>query len=190
MGVLPSLKSIKKGVSLSYNDEPYLVVGAQFIQMQAQKPTMKTKMKNLVNGKVLEISFHPGDKLETADLQRKKCDYLYNDGDNYYFMTTDDFEQFDLSSENVGELSGYMKEGDKVDVLYYNDSPVSLSLPTKVELKVVSAPEGVKGNSAQGRVTKSAELETGITVQVPLFIKEGEVIRVNTDTGEYSERAQ
>lgn len=189
MAILHNLKGIKKGISLTYNDEPYLVVGAQFIQMQAQKPTMKTKMKNLVNGKALEISFHPGDKLEIADLQRKKCDYLYTDGSSYHFMTTDDFEQFSLNSENVGDLAGYMKDGDKVDVLYYNSEPVSISLPTKVELKVVSAPEGVKGNSAQGRVTKGVELETGITIQVPLFIKEGEMIRVNTETGEYSERA-
>jgi elongation factor P len=165
------------------------VVDAQFIQMQACKPTMKTKIKNLISGKVLEVSFHAGDKVETADLLRKKVDYLYNDGSNYHFMTTDDFEQFELSKEAVGELAGYMKDGDKVDALYFNGNPVAINLPTKVELKVASAPEGVKGNSAQGRVTKAAEMETGITIQVPLFIKEGEMIKVNTETGEYSERA-
>ena len=189
MAVIPNLNGIKKGTKINYENEPYLVVDAQFIQMQACKPTMKTKIKNLISGQVLEVSFHPGDKVETADLLRKKVDYLYNDGAKFYFMTQDDFEQFELSAETVGDLSGYMKDGDKVDALYYNGNPVAISLPTKVELKVISAPEGVKGNSAQGRVTKAAEMETGITVQVPLFIKEGEMIRVNTETGEYSERA-
>lgn len=189
MAVIQNLNGIKKGMSINYEGEPYLVTDAQFIQMQACKPTMKTKIKHLITGKVLEVSFQPSDKVEIADLQRKKCDYLYNDGNKYYFMTQDDFDQFELEKKNIGALTGYMKDGDKVDILYYNGNPVSISLPTKVELKVASAPEGVKGNSAQGKVTKAAEMETGITIQVPLFIKEGDVIRVNTETGEYSERA-
>jgi len=190
MAVIPNLNGIKKGMSINYDGDPYLVVGANFVRMQMRKPVMQTKMKNLLNGKVVEINFHPGDKIETADLQRRRSDYLYNDGSSYFFMTADDFEQFELPAENVGDNAGYMKDGDKVDALYYNGSPVSISLPGKVELKVVSAPEGVKGNSAQGRVTKTAELETGIEIQVPLFIKEGEIVRINTETGEYCERVQ
>lgn len=189
MAVIPNLNGIKKGLNLNYEGNPYLVVEAQFVRMQACKPTMKTKMKNLLNGKVLEINFHPGDKVETADLQRKKVDYLYNDGNNYFFMAQDDFEQFELTKEVVGESAKLIKDGDKVDALYFNGQPVAISLPPTVKLKVVSAPEGVRGNTAQGRVTKSAELETGISIQVPLFIKDGDVIRINTDTGEYMERA-
>lgn len=188
MSIIPNLNSIKKGINVIYENDPYVVVEANFVRMQQRKPVMQTKMKNLLNGKVAEVNFHPGDKVEEAELSRKKSDYLYNDGDNYYFMAQDDFEQFSLPKENIADLAGYMKEGDKMDTLYYNGNPVSISLPAKVELQVVSAPEGVKGNSAQGRVTKTAELETGLEIQVPLFVKEGDVIRINTESGEYCER--
>lgn len=186
--MISSLNDIKKGLSVLHEGEPYVVVEANFVRMQQRKPVMQTKLKNLINDKVAEINFHPGDRVEEADLQRKKVDYLYSDGENYYFMSQDDFEQFAIDKPTIGSQAGYLKDGDKVDALYFNGAPVSISLPPKVDLKVVSAPEGVKGNSAQGRVTKTAELETGISVQVPLFVKEGEVIRVNTDTGEYVER--
>ena len=161
---------------------------AHFVRMQQRKPVMQTKLKNLINGKVAEINFHPGDRVEEADLQRKKVDYLYNDGENFHFMAQDDFEQFTISKENIATQIDYLRDGDKVDALYFNGNPVSISLPPKVELKVVSAPEGVKGNSAQGRVTKTAEMETGLKIQVPLFVKENDIIRINTDTGEYVER--
>ncbi len=186
--MISSLNDIKKGLSVIYEGEPYAVVEARFVRMQQRKPVMQTKIKNLLNGKVAEINYHPGDRVEEADLSRKKADYLYNDGSNYFFMTQDDFEQFSLKKEKIGDQVGFMKEGDKVDVLYFNNNPVSISLPPKAELRVVSAPEGVKGNSAQGRVTKTAEMETGISIQVPLFVKEGDVIRINTESGEYVER--
>jgi len=186
--MISTLNDIKKGLNVIQNDEPYVVMEANFVRMQQRKPVMQTKLKNLLNGKVAEVNFHPGDRVEEADLMRKKVDYLYNDGDNYYFMSQDDFEQFSIAKENIGDKAGFLKDGDKVDALYFNGNPVSVSLQPKVELKVVSAPEGVKGNSAQGRVTKVAELETGITIQVPLFVKGGDTVRINTETGEYVER--
>ena len=188
MAVIPNLNGIKKGANIIYEGAPYVVSEAHFVRMQMRKPVMQTKIKNLLNGKVTEVNFHPGDKVEEADLQKKKVDYLYNDSHNFYFMTASDFEQFSLPGEVVGHLVNYLKEGDRADVLYFEGNPVSLSLPTKVELKVVSAPAGVKGNSAQGRVTKTAQLETGVSLQVPLFVKEGDIIRVNTETEEYCER--
>ncbi|HLD28552.1 MAG TPA: elongation factor P [Patescibacteria group bacterium] len=187
--MLSTLNDIKKGLNIIYKNDPYLVVEANFVRMQACKPTMQTKLKNILTGKMIENNFHPGDKVEEANLERKKVDYLYNDGDNFYFMTQNDFEQFQLKEETLGNQAKYMKDGDKVDVLYFNGIPVSISLPPKVELKVISAPEGVRGNTAQGRATKPAELETGITIQVPLFVKDGDVIRINTETGDYMERA-
>lgn len=186
--MISTLNDIKKGLNVIVEGEPYVVVEAHFVRMQQRKPVMQTKLKNLINGKVAEINYHPGDKVEEANLQRKKVDYLYNDGSNYYFMSQDDFEQFSIEKESIANQIGFMKDGDKVDALYFNNNPVSISLPPKVELKIVSAPDGVKGNSAQGRVTKTAELETGMNIQVPLFVKEGDVIRINTDTGEYVER--
>lgn len=186
--MLSSLNDIKKGLNILYEGEPYVVAEANFVRMQQRKPVMQTKMKNLLNGKVAQVNFHPGDRVEEADLMRKKADYLYNDGTSYNFMSQDDFEQFSIAKESVGDKVGYLKEGDKVDALYFNGNPVSVSVLPKVELKVVSAPEGVKGDSAQGRVTKAAEMETGITIQVPLFVKEGDIIRINTESGEYVER--
>ncbi|OQA36783.1 MAG: Elongation factor P [Parcubacteria group bacterium ADurb.Bin326] len=185
---ISTLNDIKKGVNVLHEGEPYLVVEANFVRMQQRKPVMQTKMRNLLNGKVAQVNFHPGDKVDEADLMRKKVDYLYNDGENWFFMSNDDFEQFTLPKESLGDKIGLMKEGDKVDALYFNGNAVSVSLQPKVELKVVSAPEGDKGNSAQGRVTKTAELETGMNIQVPLFVKEGDIIRINTETVEYVER--
>jgi elongation factor P len=186
--MISTLNDIKKGLNVIHNSEPYLVADAKFVRMQAQKPVMQTKLKNLLTGKVIEITYHPSDKVKEANLQRKKVDYLYNDGQKYFFMSTDDFEQFDLPNDIVGDQSKFMKEGDKVDALFFNGNAVSISLPAKVELKVTSAPEGVKGNTAQGKVTKPVELETGVTIQAPLFIKDDDVIRVNTEDGTYSER--
>jgi len=188
MSVIPNLNGIKKGTNIIYEGAPYVVNEANFVRMQMRKPVMQTKIKNLLNSKVTEVNFHPGDKVEEADLQKKKVDYLYNDSSNFYFMTANDFEQFSLPAAVIGHLSNYMKEGDKVDVLYFAGKPVSISLPTKVELKVVAAPAGVKGNSAQGRVMKTVELETGVNIQAPLFVKEGDIIRVNTESEEYCER--
>jgi len=188
--MISTLNDIKKGLNIIQNGEPYVVMEANFVKMQMRKPVMQTKLKNLITGKTMEVNFHQGEKVDEADLLRKKVDYLYNDGENYYFMAQDDFEQFAIGQDSIGGQVGYLKEGDKVDALYFNSNPVSISVAPKVELKVVSSPEGVKGNSAQGRVTKTAELETGISIQVPLFIKEGDMIRINTDTGEYVERVQ
>lgn len=185
---ISTLNDIKKGINVLHEGEPYVVVEANFVRMQQRKPVMQTKMRNLLNGKVAQINYHPGDKVEEADLMRKKVDYLYNDGNAYYFMSGDDFEQFALDKESLGEKIGFLKEGDKVDALYFNGNAVSVSLQPKVELKVISAPEGDKGNSAQGRVTKLAELETGVSINVPLFVKADDTIRINTDTGEYVER--
>jgi len=185
---ISTLNDIKKGANILHEGEPYVVVEANFVRMQQRTPDMQTKMRNLLNSKTVQVNFHPGDKVDEADLMRKKVDYLYNDGANWYFMSQDDFEQFSLPKELLGDKTGLMKDGDKVDALYFNGNAVSISLQPKVEIKIASAPEGEKGNSAQGRVTKTAELETGLNIQVPLFVKEGDVIRINTDTGEYVER--
>ena len=188
MATISTLNDIKKGLNILHEGEPYVVTEANFVRMQQRKPVMQTKMKNLLNGKVAEVNFHPGDRVEIANLQRKKVDYLYSAGQDYFFMSQDDFEQFCIDKDTIGDKVGYLKDGDRVDALYFNGNPVSISLQPKVELKVISAPEGVKGNSAQGRVTKTAELETGLNIQVPLFVKEGDIIRINTESGEYTER--
>lgn len=187
MSVLPSLNSIKVGLTILFNGEPYQVQTANFVRMQQRKPVMQTKLKNLINSKVLEYSFKAGEKVEEADLERKKCDYLYTDQTGVYFMDTESYEQFAIDTDLLGERTKLLKEGMQVDVLYFNEKPITVSFPPKVDLKVVTAPPGIKGDSA-GSVTKQVTLETGLVVGAPLFIKEGDTIRVSTETLEYSER--
>lgn len=185
---LDSLNSIRPGAHIMYNGEPHQVMTANFVRMQQRQPVMQTKMKNLLSGKVVEYSFKPGDKLEKPDLERRKADYLYADISGIHFMDTQTYDQFGLDAAMLGERAKLLKEGTQVDILTYNGNPISVSLPPKIDLKVVSAPPGIKGDSASN-VTKQVELETGLSIATPLFIKEGDMIRVNTETLSYVERA-
>lgn len=187
MSVLPSLNSIKVGLTILFNGEPYQVQTANFVRMQQRKPVMQTKMKNLVNGKVLEYSFKAGERVEEADLERKKCDYLYADQTGSYFMDIESYEQFVIDQVLLGDRIKLLKEGTQVDVLYFNDQPITVSFPPKIDFRVTSAPPSIKGDTA-GNATKQVTLETGLTINAPLFVKEGDTVRVNTDTLEYAER--
>ncbi|MFH1427373.1 MAG: elongation factor P, partial [Patescibacteria group bacterium] len=149
---------------------------------------LKTKLKNLINGNILEKTFQGNDKAVEAETETKKVNYLYKDENEAYFMDNETYDQFSLNLDQIGERQKFLKDGTEVNLLYFSGNPVALELPVKIELKVISAPPGVKGNSA-GNVTKQIELETGAKINAPLFINEGDVIRVNTDTGEYVERA-
>ena len=149
---------------------------------------MKIKIKNLINGNILEKTLQGNDKVENANTEKKKCNYMYSDENNSYFMDNETYDQFSLPLEQLGEKKKFLIDGTDVDTLYFEGKPVSVDLPIKMKLKVISAPPGVKGNSA-GNVTKKVTLETGAEISVPMFIKEGEVIIINTDSGEYVERA-
>ncbi|MBI5135614.1 elongation factor P [Candidatus Uhrbacteria bacterium] len=188
MSVLPSLNSIRVGMILLYNGEPYQVQIANFVRMQQRKPVMQTKMKHLVTGKVLEYSFKPGERVEEADLEKRKANYLYSDQTNAYFMDQSNYEQFGIELPVLGDSGDFIKEGTEVVAVIFNGNPISVELPKKIDLKVTSAPPAVKGDSAQGRVMKVVTLETGATIQAPLFINEGDIIRINTETMEYVER--
>lgn len=188
MSVLSSLNDIKQGVAIVYSGEPYMVVGANFVRMQQRKPVMQTKLRNLINGKVLEITFKPGDRVEEAEVGRKAATFLYAANDEVYFMDGETFEQVSLSREDVAAALPYLREGTPLELRTFNDKAVGIDLPPKMDFKVTAAPEAVKGDSAQGRVTKVAKIETGAEIGVPLFIREGDTIRVNTQTGEYVER--
>lgn len=183
-----SLSDIKIGSKFTIQGEPYVVLSANFVRMQQRQPVMQTKLRNLISGKVLEVTFKPGDKLEEADLENKKATYLYKDEENAYFMDSESYEQFFFSVSQVEDKIGFLKEDTEVEVMRFEGKPVSIELPKKIDLKVTEAPPGIKGDTAQGG-TKQITLETGQVVNAPLFIKVGDVIRVNTDTGEYVERA-
>ncbi|KKW22135.1 MAG: Elongation factor P [Parcubacteria group bacterium GW2011_GWA2_51_12] len=178
---------IKKGVIIVWNSEPHEIMTSQFVRMQQRRPVMQTKMRNLSTGKVVEYSFKSGERVEGAEIIKHKAQYLYHDDQGAHFMDQETFDTITISKELSEDKVGYLKEGEPADLLFFNDKPLSIELPIKVALKVVSTPPGIKGDTATGG-SKPATLETGLVVNVPLFIKEGDAIKVNTQTGEYAER--
>lgn len=183
------INDLKKGVAITYNGEPYVVIFSQHLKMGRGGGIKQTKLRNLINGAVIEKNFKGNDSFESADLERRKTQFLYADSEGANFMDQESFETLTIDGDSVADQVGYLKEGEIVTVLMFEGKPVSIDIPVKVELKVVSTPGASKGNTASGGAQKQAKLETGISVQVPMFINEGDVIRVNTETGEYVERA-
>ncbi|MCX6797607.1 MAG: elongation factor P [Candidatus Falkowbacteria bacterium] len=182
-----NFNEIKTGKVIKVNDEPYVIIKTEHHKMGRGGAVLKTKLRNLINGNMLERTFQGAEKADEAETQTKKANFMYKDKDEAYFMDNENFEQFSIGLEEIGEKEKFLKEGTDVNTLYFNNKPVTIDLPIKVEFKVISAPPGVKGNSA-GNVNKQVELEGGAKINVPMFINEGDIIRVNTDTGEYVER--
>lgn len=179
---------LKKGAIILFNSQPHEIMRSQFVRMQQRKPVMQVKMRNLQSGKVVEYSFKSGERIEAADIEKHKAQYLYKDQTGANFMKQNDFETIVLSEELSSDKVGYLKEGEEVSIQFFSGQPISIELPVKVELLVKSTPPGIRGDTATGG-TKPATLETGLTINVPLFIKEGDKVRINTETGEYVERA-
>ena len=182
-----SLNEIKLGKVVQINNEPLVVIKADHHKMGRGGAVLKTKLKNLISGNVMERTWQGNDKAEEADVARKPANFLYQDENYAYFMDNENFEQFNLPLDQLGGKDKFLKDDTEVQILYFDNNPVAVDLPIKVELKVISAPPGVKGNSA-GNVNKTVELETGAKLQVPMFVNEGDIIRVNTETEEYAER--
>lgn len=183
-----NINEIKIGKVLVANNEPYIVTKTDHHKMGRGGAVLKVKMKNLINGNVLDKTFQGNDKAEEANTERKKANFMYKDETDANFMDNETYEQFTLALDQIGDKQKFLKDDTEVDVLYFDNNPVAIDLPIKIKLKVIMAPPGVKGNSA-GNVTKQIELETGASISAPLFINEGDEIIVNTDTGEYVERA-
>jgi elongation factor P len=183
-----AINEIKVGKLLNISDEPYAVIRTDHSKVGRSGAVLKIKLRSLVTGNVLDKTFQGNDKAEEAETEKKKANFMYKDETEAFFMDNENYEQFNIGLDKIGEKQKFMKDGTDVDVLYFQNKPIAIDLPIKVELKVTSAPPGVKGNSA-GSVTKLVELETGAELSTPMFINEGDVIRINTDTGEYVERA-
>lgn len=181
------LNDMKIGTIILWENQPVQIIWSNRMRTAQRKPVMQTKMRNVITGKVYEYSFKFGESIEEADVVREKANFLYADADGTHFMNPETFETIDIQKEVTEEQEKYLKEGMPVSILRFNDKPVSIELPIKVELKVTEAPPDTKGNSG-GNVTKPVTLETGLIVNAPMFIKEGEVIRISTVTGEYVER--
>jgi len=172
-----------------FNGEPWEVLTSHVFRKQQRKPVNATKLKNLITGKVTEQSFHVSEKVEEAEIDSKEAKYLYNNKGEYWFCDpANPADRFQLSNEVMGPRGKFLKVNSIIEVLSFEDTTIGVKMPIKVELKVVEAHPAVKGNTAQGG-TKTVKLETGAEIQVPMFIKEGEVVRVNSETGEYTERA-
>ena len=183
-----NINEIKLGSLIEVSDEPYIVIKADHHKVARGGAVLKTKLKNLISGNVLEKTWQGNDKAKKADTEKKKANFMYKDENNAYFMDNETYEQFSLPLEQLGGKQKFLCDGTDVNILYFKNNPMAIDLPVKIDLKVVSAPPGVKGNSA-GNVTKVVELETGVEISAPMFINEGDIIRINTDTGEYVERA-
>jgi elongation factor P len=182
------ISDVKLGLVLSMNGEPYQVIWSNRMRTAQRKPVMQTKLKNIINGKVIEYSFKFGEKIDEADVTRERANFLYADAAGTHFMNQETFETVDFPKDVTAEQEKYLKEGVDVTIIRYNGNPVSMETPIKVELKVTEAPPAITGNSS-GSVTKPVTLETGLVVQAPMFIKEGDVLRIDTRSGDYVERA-
>ncbi|MBU6390525.1 elongation factor P [Patescibacteria group bacterium] len=180
---------IKERKYIIYENEPYEVLSSHVFRKQQRKPVNATKLKNLITGSVKEISFHVSEKVEEAEIDSKEIKFLYGNRGEYWFCEPNDpSKRFSLKEEVVGPAGKFLRANTVVSLLTFNERHVGMKLPIKVDLKVVEAPPAVKGDTAKGG-TKQVKLETGAYINAPLFINEGEIIRVNTETGEYVERA-
>ncbi len=182
-----TITDLKPGRAVNLDGEPYLIISSQFGRKSQSKANMQTKLKNLKTGAIVARNFQGSEKIEPADVGYRKVQYLYNDGSNYTFMDLQTYDQYELSAEVMEETGNYLIDGQEVDALMFEERPIGINLPSTVTLKVKETIPGVKGDTATGG-SKPATLETGMSVNVPLFINEGDRVKVNTETGEYMER--
>jgi len=178
---------LKKGTVIQIDGTPYRVVEYGQKVMGRGGSIVNVRLKNLLDGSVIPKTFKGADKIEPAEVQSKTVQYLYNDDSMYYFMDPENFEQFELSAEIVDTATGYLKEGDMLQLQFFADKVINVELPKNLFLEVTYAEAVVKGDTS-GAVTKDATLETGLKIRVPAFIKTGDIVSVDTSTGEYRER--
>ncbi len=184
-----STGELKKGATIELDGKLYSIMDYSHIKMGRGSAQVRIKFRDVRSGAIIEQTFQAGTKFNRARVERREMQYLYSDDQFYYFMNTETFEQIPVGAEKVGDANKYLKENDTCEVVLYGDEVIGLELPITVELTVSQTDPGFKGDTATGG-TKPATLETGLVVQVPLFIEEGTKIRVNTDSGAYIERVQ
>jgi elongation factor P len=186
---LISTNEFRKGAKIEYKGEPFEIIDFQHVKMGRGGAIVRTKLKSLRTGSVLEDTFRSGEKFESPHLDERSMQYLYAEGDHHYFMDTETFEQIPLSTSQLGDTKKFLKENTVVKILKYREEPLTVEVPTFVELVVAQTDPGFKGDTASGG-SKPATLETGAVVRVPFHINTGDVIRVDTRTSEYIERVK
>lgn len=182
-----SAGDFRNGLTFEFEGNVYQVVEFQHVKPGKGAAFVRTKMKNVISGAVVERTFNPTEKVEQARIERKEMEYLYEDGGLYYFMDQETYEQTPLSEEQLGDALKFIMENMTVKILSYKGNVFAVEPPTNVELKVIETEPGVKGNTATN-VTKPAKVESGAVITVPMFVNEGDVIRIDTRTGEYLAR--
>jgi elongation factor P len=185
---MPAANDIRKGQVIKFNGEPHLVMETQHRTPGNLRAFVQIKMRNLRYGKALDQRFASTETIEVMPTDRKILEFSYVDRGTFAFMDPESFEQVELTETQLGDVKNYLAVGGRVDVLYVDERPLSVDLPASVQLKVVESADGIKGDTASN-VQKPAKLETGLVVQVPLFIKEGDVLRISTIDGSYMGRA-
>ncbi|EKE11452.1 MAG: hypothetical protein ACD_15C00077G0010 [uncultured bacterium] len=183
-----NISEIKTGKNIVLDGAPYAVLYHEHSKTGRAGSVLRTRLKNLVTGSVLEKTFQGSEQVEEADISKSKAQYLYQEGDNYSFMDNESYEQFSLPKTVLGNSTDYLIEGTEIVVLNFNSTPINIEMPVKVTLKVTEAPPGIKGNTVSTG-GKMITLETGLRISAPLFINEGDQIIVNTEKGEYVSRA-
>ena len=188
MGYMYDTSDLRKGLKIMVDGDPFIVVEAQFVKPGKGQAFTRTRMKNLLTGGVIERNIRSGEKMEGADVEEKASTYLYKEGDeSFVFMDKQSYDQVSVPSVTVGDDWQFMKENTDVSLTFYNGRVISVTLPNFVELRVTHSEPGVKGDTANN-VTKPATLETGASINVPLFINEGDLLRIDTREGIYIER--
>ena len=185
-----SYNELKVGTFFSFEGTSYEVLEYEFLRMQQRKPVAKTRIKNLINGKIIERNFHQNETFEEADIEKKEVKFLYGHRGEYWFSELNNpAVRFKLGDDIVGTKAQFLKANTPVAVRLWNEKIIAVELPIKMEFLVKDAPPAIRGNTAQGG-TKAVTLETGAVIQVPLFVNTGDIVRVNTTTGEYVERVE
>jgi len=180
---------LRKGLKIEMDGDPYVIVQFEFVKPGKGQALYKCKLKNMLTGAQFDRTFRSGEKFNESNLEEYEMEYLYSDGNSYCFMNTSTYDQEFLTEDQITESKAFLKENTVCNILFFKEKPIGVSLPNFVDLKIVEVDPWVKGDTTSGS-TKPATLETGYIVQVPPFVEEGELIRIDTRTGEYVERAK
>ncbi|PID52028.1 MAG: elongation factor P [Candidatus Moraniibacteriota bacterium] len=184
-----NISDIKTGKKIILEGEPYAVIYNEHSKMGRAGAVMRTKLKNLTNGAVIEKTFQGSDKVEEADISKSKAQYLYPEGDQFYFMDNETYDQFAIEKNALGNAPDYLTEGLEVTMLNFNGNPINIEVPVKVTLEVTEAPPGLKGDTQSGG-DKLVTVETGAKITTPLFVETGDKIIINTERGDYVGKSQ
>ncbi|MDO9210541.1 MAG: elongation factor P [Deltaproteobacteria bacterium] len=184
-----STTDFRKGLKVEIGGEPFVIVDFQHVKPGKGGAFVRTRLKSLVSGNVIDQTFRSGDRVDKPDLEEREMQFLYETGGEFHFMETQTFEQLFLTADQLGGSKDFLKENIVIKALFHNKRPIGIEVPMFVELKIVKSEPGIRGDTATG-VTKPATLESGAVIQVPLFVEEGDVVRIDTRTREYITRVK